>query len=209
MNTTTLFLFRHGETEWALSGKHTGCTDIPLTDKGRQQAAKLKDVVHSVTFSAVLSSPRSRALDTAKLAGFENIVIDDDLAEVDYGDYEGITTAEIRKSVPGWTVWTHPCLNGETLSAAAARATKVIKRAEDVGGNVAIFSHGHMLRVLVTAWLQLDPAEGRRFMLDTSTVSILSHEHESRTVKVWNAPIDMIACMQRLAQSTAKEIAVN
>jgi broad specificity phosphatase PhoE len=197
MKTTTLFLFRHGETQWALSGKHTGSTDIPLTERGRVQATALKDIVHSLDFSAVFSSPLARAKDTAQLAGLQNIVIDNDLSEVNYGDYEGITTAEIRKSVPNWTVWTHPCVNGETLADAARRAARVIARAEEIGGNVAMFSHGHMLRILPTVWLQLDPAEGRHFMLDTSTVSILSHEHESPTIKIWNAPIDMIACLQK------------
>jgi broad specificity phosphatase PhoE len=197
MMSTTLYLLRHGETEWALSGKHTGRTDIPLTDKGREQATAMKSAVSSINFSLVLTSPLIRAQDTAKLAGLHKVEVDNNLAELNYGDYEGVTTAEIRKSVPDWTVWTHPCPNGETLANAAVRAAAVIKRAEVAGGNVCLVSHGHMLRILTTAWLRLNPSEGKHFMLDTSTLSILSHEHESPTIKIWNAPVDLANCLSK------------
>ncbi|MBX9719855.1 MAG: histidine phosphatase family protein [Candidatus Obscuribacterales bacterium] len=189
MPNTVLYLLRHGETEWALSGRHTGRTDISLTAKGRQQAALLSDYISKLSFSKVLVSPLTRAQETAKLAGLSNFVVCADLAEFDYGDCEGLTTAEIRKNVPDWTVWTHPCSNGETLEQVRARACKAIALANEAGGNVALVSHGHMLRILTATWLQLPPSEGRHFMLDTGTVSILSHERETPAIKLWNAPV--------------------
>lgn len=192
----TLYLFRHGQTEWAATGQHTGRTDIPLTEKGREQAALLRDVVARVQFSAVLVSPLLRARETAEIAGFgDHIQIADDLHEVDYGAYEGLTTKQIRETVPGWTVWTHPLPNGETIQQAAARCQCVIDKAHTSGGKVALVAHGHILRILTATWLNLPPSAGKHFMLDTSTVSILSHEHETPTVKIWNTPIDLLACL--------------
>lgn len=197
---TKLYLFRHGETEWAKSGQHTGRTDIPLTDTGREQARALAPIAKGIKFSAVFTSPLSRASETAMLAGLNSAITDDNLMEVCYGDYEGLTTKQIRQNIPDWTVWTHACINGETLQQVAARAEAVISRAEAVGGNVAIFSHGHMLRILTTAWLKVNPEVGRHLMLDTSTLSILSHEHESPAVKIWNAPVNMLAAVEKLGQ---------
>lgn len=183
-----LYLVRHGQTEWAVSGRHTGKTDIPLTEAGRQAAMRLREPLSKIQFSTVLSSPRSRAYETAKLAGFDPKVIDD-LAEVDYGDYEGLTTIQIREKVRSWTVWGNPIPNGETLEQAAERCQKVIRLARHAGGNVLLFAHGHILRVLAATWLELPPSDGRHFMLDTSTISILSYERESPAVKSWNAPV--------------------
>lgn len=192
----SLFLFRHGETEWALSGRHTGRTDIPLTQKGEEQAAQLSKITHEIDFSHVLSSPLSRALNTAKLAGFgATVEACSDLAELNYGDYEGLTTAQIRTSLPDWSVWTHPCVGGESLEQAAARTTRVISFARTFSGNVALFAHGHILRILAATWLNLPPTEGRHLMLNTGTISILGHERETPAIKIWNAPLDVVAML--------------
>jgi broad specificity phosphatase PhoE len=195
----TLYLLRHGQTEWAVSGQHTGRTDIPLTDEGRAQARQLHDVVAQLDFSAVLVSPLGRARETASLAGLgKQMTVCDELAEFDYGDYEGLTTKQIREKVPGWTLWTDrcqngeillwtdPCPNGETLQAAAERCRKVIASAHDTGGNVALVAHGHILRILAVTWLNLPATEGKHLMLDTGRVSILAHEHETPAIKMWN-----------------------
>lgn len=189
----TLYIFRHGQTEWALSGQHTGLTDIPLTEVGRRQAKALRNSVSHIDFSKVFVSPLSRARETAELAGLANPTMLDDLVEFNYGAYEGITTDEIRKTVPAWTVWTHPCPNGETLEQAAARCRRVIDTASGVGGKVALVAHGHILRILTATWLKLPPREGRHFILDTSTISVLAHERETPAIKIWNSPTDVIA----------------
>lgn len=190
MQELTLYLFRHGQTEWSASGQHTGKTDIPLTDRGREQARLLRDAVGHLDFGEVLVSPLSRAQETATLAGLgSRIKACDELAEFNYGDYEGLTTVEIRKSVPGWTVWSHPCPRGETMEQAAARCQKVIDTARSAGGNVALFAHGHILRILTATWLNLPPSEGKHFILDTSTISILAHERETPAIKMWNGKL--------------------
>ena len=189
----TLYIFRHGQTEWAMSGQHTGLTDIPLTDVGRAQAKALRNAVSHIDFSQVFVSPLSRARETAELAGLINPKVLDDLVEFNYGEYEGITTDQIRQTVPAWTVWTHPCPNGETLEQAAARCQRVIDTASGVGGKVALVAHGHILRILTATWLKLPPQEGRHFMLDTSTISVLSHERETPAIKIWNSPTDVVA----------------
>jgi probable phosphoglycerate mutase len=187
---TSLYLIRHGQTEWSLSGKHTGRTDIPLTDTGRTEAKRLNEPLSQLNFSMVLCSPRSRARETAKLAGFgSGVAVCDELAELDYGDYEGLTTQEIRAKVPDWTVWTHPCPQGESLEQAAKRCRKVIDLASS-SEQVLIFAHGHILRILTTCWLLLPASEGKHFILDTSTISVLSHERETPAIKVWNRPIN-------------------
>jgi probable phosphoglycerate mutase len=187
-----LFLLRHGQTDWALSGKHTGRTNIPLNEKGREQATLLKECLSKIDFSAVLVSPLLRAQETATLAGFgSRIKTCEDLSELDYGLYEGLTTAEIREQVPNWTVWTHPCPSGETIDQAAARCRNVIATARDIGGNIAVFAHGHILRILTAAWLDLNANEGRHFMLETGTLSVLAHERETPAIKIWNAPVDL------------------
>ncbi len=182
----TLWLFRHGETEWSLSGQHTSRTDLPLTDNGRKQAAELPRLIAGVHFNLVLTSPLSRARDTSRLAGFADAQIDANLTEWDYGDYEGRKTAEIRNGVPDWSLWTDGVPNGETAEAVAARANTVIARAVQAGGNVALFGHGHILRVLTACWLGLTPADGRLFALETGTVSKLGYERDTRVLTAWN-----------------------
>ncbi len=187
---TTLYLFRHVQTEWSVSGQHTGSTDIPLTEAGWAQAALLRAAVSHLQFSKVLVSPLSRARETAVLAGLESqITPTPDLVEFDYGTYEGLTTAQIREKVPDWTVWSHPCPDGETLDLAATRCRRVIDTAHGAGGAVAIFAHGHILRILTATWLELPPREGRHFILDTSTISILAHERETPAIKLWNGSL--------------------
>jgi len=185
-----LYLFRHGQTEWSVSGQHTGRTNIPLTEEGRREARQLSNFVSHLQFSAVLVSPLNRAQESASLAGLASrITTCNELAEFDYGDYEGLTTEQIRERVPGWTIWTHPCPGGETMAEASGRCRKVIDMACGIGGSVALFAHGHILRILATVWLDLSPSEGKHLMLDTSTVSILSHEHDSPAIKTWNARV--------------------
>ena len=192
---STIYLIRHGETEWAKNGRHTGRTDIPLTDLGREQAGFLLPIFDEVKFARILSSPLQRAMETAKLAGLEpQVEPDNDLVEWDYGDYEGITTAQIRERVPGWSVWTHPCPNGETIGQVSQRAERVVAKLQSIDGNVAIFSHGHFLRVLVSRWIGLSADHGSRFLLGTSTLSILGYENEVPVIKTWNGPLITAAC---------------
>ncbi len=191
---TQLFLVRHGETEWSKSGQHTGRTDVTLTDKGRAQAVGLLPALSKIEFSLVLSSPLSRASETASLAGIgEQAQFTPDLSEFDYGQYEGLTTPHIREQVSDWTVWTHPCPGGETLEDVGVRASRVIGRARLTGGNVAIISHGHMLRILCAVYLGMPPSAGQHFQLDTCALCLLSSEHEAPTIKLWNIPSDLAA----------------
>jgi probable phosphoglycerate mutase len=181
------WLVRHGETEWSRSGRHTGKTDIALTELGRRQAGAAGARLAEHDFAVVMSSPLSRALDTAKLAGYaDRVRVDPDLSEWDYGRYEGITTREIRETVPGWTVWTHPMPGGETPDRVAARIDRVIERIRAADGDVAVFAHGHILRVLTARWLDLGPSEGRHFALHTATISVLGWERENPVIERWN-----------------------
>jgi broad specificity phosphatase PhoE len=180
-----LWLLRHGETEWSLSGAHTSHTDLPLTPEGERRAAKLKIFLAGHEFAMVLSSPMRRALDTARLAGFHPEVTSD-LLEWDYGEYEGRTTPDIQQEAPGWTVWTADPPGGETAAQVSARADRVIERAADAPGDVALFGHGHMLRVLCARWLSLGPANGKLFALSTGTVSVLGYERDTRVIRTWN-----------------------
>ena len=182
-----LWLVRHGETEWSRDHKHTSVTDLPLTERGVQVARGLGDRLAGTTFDRVLTSPRQRARVTADLAGFPDAEVDEDLVEWAYGDYEGITTAEIRRTVPGWTVWTHPSPGGETAEQVATRLDRVVARTRAAGGRTLAFAHGHSLRVLAARWLGLPATEGRLLRLDTSTVSVLGHERETSVVLRWNA----------------------
>jgi broad specificity phosphatase PhoE len=183
------WLVRHGETAWSMSGQHTGLTDVALTDAGRAQARGLRRKLGNRSFAFVLSSPMSRALDTARLAGFAaRVEVDPDLHEWNYGTYEGLTTAEIRESVPGWSVWTHPIPGGETADEVAARVDRVIARVRAASGNAALFAHGHVLRVLTARWLGLPPTVGRMLALGTATVSVLGWERETAVLERWNAP---------------------
>ena len=182
-----LWVVRHGETEWSRDGRHTSTTDLDLTEGGVQVACTLKDRLAGETFDLVLSSPRRRARRTAELAGFPDVEVDEDLVEWDYGDYEGITTAEIRMTVPGWTVWSDPCPNGETAAEVTARLDRVVAKVRAHGGRVLVFGHGHTSRALACRWLGLPVTDGRMFKLDTATVSVLGYEHELPAVARWNA----------------------
>jgi len=178
-----IVLVRHGETEWSAAGKHTSYTDLPLTERGRTAARGLRERLAGREFALVLCSPRARSRETAELAGFSPTV-DPDLAELDYGPYEGRTTTEIRVERPGWTVWEEP--GGETLAAAGARADRVIARALAVDGDVALFAHGHILRILGARWIELPPSGGARLLLGTAAVCELGFERETRAIVRWN-----------------------
>jgi probable phosphoglycerate mutase len=183
-----LYVIRHGATEWSVDGRHTGLSDIPLLPEGEEQARATGTLLAGHEFALVLTSPLKRARRTCELVGFaDQAVIDDDLLEWDYGDYEGVTTAQIREHDPGWTVWTGPIPNGETIEQVQARADRVIARARDADGDVAVFAHGHILRVLTARWCELDAVEGRRFVLQTGTLCQLGWEHEYPGVLRWNA----------------------
>lgn len=185
-----LWIVRHGETEWSKSGQHTGVTDLPLTDAGRRQASALRDLLTDLKPVLVLSSPRTRALDTARLAGLDDVEIDEDLAEWDYGDYEGLTTPQIRESVPGWTVWTHPVPNGETLHQIRERADRVLNRAATrlADGPVVLVGHGHFSRALGARWIGLPVSGGARLALSTAAPSILGADHGAPAITRWNMP---------------------
>jgi broad specificity phosphatase PhoE len=183
-----LWLVRHGETEWSLSGAHTGRTDIPLTVAGREKAAAVGRYLAGRKFALVLVSPLQRARETCRLAGYEDARIDPDLSEWDYGDYEGRTTSEIQAERPGWSLWRDGVPNGETAAQVAARAERVIARAlaAEGDGDVALFAHGHILRVLAARWLGLPPEDGRLFALGTAAISTLGYERETRVITRWN-----------------------
>ena len=188
-----VILVRHGETEWTLSGQHTGRTEIPLTENGREQARKLGAVLADRKLALVLSSPLSRALDTCRLVGLgEEVQTTDDLMEWDYGEYEGLTTPEIRTNRPNWTLWADGAPGGETAASVGARVDSVIREAREAmseeDGDVAIFAHGHLLRVLTARWLGLPPSEGRLFALDPATFSLLGYERETAVIRRWNDP---------------------
>ena len=186
---TWLVVVRHGETEWSQSGRHTGRTDIPLTDRGRQQAASLGRALRGRTFSRVLSSPLERALDTCRLAGYsDRVEVVDDLREWDYGAYEGRTRVEIAAQIPGWTVWTHPIVDGESLTALGRRTDRVLATALPIGGDVLVFAHGHILRVLAARWIEQAPILGSRLELGTASISELGWEQDRRTIEAWNMP---------------------
>lgn len=182
-----MWVLRHGATEWSVDGRHTGRTDLPLSPAGRAQAEAVGRLLAGRPFARVLVSPLARAAATCVLAGYGDVAeTDDDLAEWDYGGYEGITSQQIRQTVPGWTVWTGTCPDGETIDQVAARADRVIARALAADGDVALFAHGHILRVLTARWCQLDAIEGRRFPIDTGTVNVLGWEHEYPVIQRWN-----------------------
>jgi broad specificity phosphatase PhoE len=184
-----IWLVRHGETEWTRSGRHTGRSDIPLTDAGRQEAEALAQRLAGHRFALVLTSPRSRAAETARLAGFgDTAVVDQDLREWDYGAFEGLTTAEIRVEILDWSIWTGPWRGGESLDDVATRADRVIERCLDqkVEGDVLLFAHGHFLRILAARWLGLPASAGRSFALGTATVGVLGWERRTRVIETWN-----------------------
>lgn len=179
---------RHGETEWSRTGRHTGRSDPPLTEEGERQARAVGEALRERSFAVVLSSPLLRARETARLAGFEP-ELRDDLAEWDYGEYDGLTTPEIREQVPDWTIWRYGALGGETVEQLAVRADRMIAELLRVDGDVLVFSHGHFLRVLTARWLELGAAEGRLFALDSGTLSTLGFERDQRVIRSWNVPV--------------------
>ena len=186
-----LWLLRHGATEWALNGRHTGSTDLPLLPEGEAEARALTPVLSQQHFAAVFSSPLQRAQRTCELAGLgDQMQICDDIIEWNYGDYEGITTATIRESIPDWTVWSHGCPNGEDPPQVEARCARAIRTALAIpeDGDVALFAHGHILRALAGTWLGLGAAGGQLLRLGTASVSILGWERETRAIQRWNAP---------------------
>jgi probable phosphoglycerate mutase len=181
-----VWLVRHAETEWSRDGRHTGRADVPLTDAGREQARELRGRLEGHAFALVLGSPLSRAVETARLAGLEP-QLREDLVEFDYGEYEGITTEQIREQRPGWDLWRDGCPGGESADDVGRRVDGVIDEALRADGDVALVAHGHVLRVVAARWLEQPAAFGGRVRLDTGTVSALGFERETRVILRWNA----------------------
>ncbi|WP_139978230.1 histidine phosphatase family protein [Nocardioides litoris] len=182
-----LWLVRHGPTEWSKAGRHTSVTDLPLLPEHEDDARALAPRLAGLDPVLVLSSPRQRARRTAELAGFAEPDVDDDLAEWAYGEYEGVTTVDIREDRPGWSIWTDGCPGGESPEEVGARLDRVVARARDAVGPVLAFAHGHSLRVLAARWLGLPAADGRHFVLDTATVSVLGDDRGEPAVLRWNS----------------------
>ncbi len=190
MRQMEVVLVRHGQTEWSRDLRHTGRTDVPLTDEGRAQAERLRDPLRDWTFNRVLASPLSRALDTCRLAGFgDSAELSDALLEWDYGDYEGETTPQISEQRPGWNLWRDGCPGGEASADVGARVDPLISELKASDGDVLVFAHGHLLRVLAARWLELPPEAGANFWLATATISVLGFERETPAVRRWNAPV--------------------
>jgi len=184
-----VYLVRHGQTEWSLSGRHTGRTDIPLTAAGEEAARKIAARLPAIDFAAVWSSPSQRAQNTCALAGFsDRRVVKDDLAEWDYGAYEGITTKAILAERPGWQIFRDGCPNGESAADVGARADRIIGELRNINGAVLIFSSAHFLRVLAARWVGLPPQGGEHFILDTTSISVLGYEHDltEPVIRRWN-----------------------
>ena len=191
-----VWLVRHGETEWARLGRHTGRTDIALTDTGREQARALRRRLAGHAFGLVLTSPLARAAETAAISGFGAVAVPDpDLQEWDYGDHEGRTTAEIRADHPGWTIWHGPWPGGESVDQVGARADRVVARlrSADTDGDALVFAHGHLLRVLAARWIGLPAASGGLFELATATLSIVGWEREAPSIELWNEACHLVA----------------
>ena len=184
-----VYLARHGETAWSVTGQHTGLTDLPLTERGERNAKRLGERLAGLFFAKVFASPLQRAIRTCELAGFgATAEVDRDLVEWNYGDYEGLRTAEIQAKRPGWQLFRDGCPNGESPEQIGARADRVVRRVRAVQGNVLIFSSGHFLRVFAARWLGLEPFAGKLFMLDTASLSALSYEHDLSfpAIRFWN-----------------------
>ena len=185
---TILYLVRHGQTEWSKSGQHTSITDLDLTETGVEQATALRDRLDPSEFGLVMCSPRLRAQKTARLAGFDRFLVEPDLAEWYYGDFEGLTSAQVREQYPGWRIWFNGCRNGESSEEVRARLTRVVARVRASGVEKAVcFAHGHSLRVLALAWLDFPIIFGQSFPLDVATISVLGREKESPAVLRWNS----------------------
>lgn len=182
-----IYLIRHGETEWALSGKHTGKTDIPLTSRGEEEGRLLGKRLKGHTFEKVLTSPSQRAEKTCELAGLlKHAYHDVDLMEWDYGDYEGKTTSEIWKSDPHWTIFDRGAPNGESVADVTGRANRLLSKIHNCKGDVALFSHGHMIRVIAMRWLSLPTTQGKHLLVSPSSLSILSFERQTPVLALWN-----------------------
>jgi broad specificity phosphatase PhoE len=182
-----LVLVRHGQTEWSRDKRHTGRSDIPLTPEGVREAQRVRAELEGREFARVLSSPLARALETARLAGLgDRLETREELLEWDYGDYEGVTTAEIHETRPGWVLWRDGCPGGENPEDVGARADQLLADLSSTDGDVAVFAHGHMLRVLTARWVELPPSQGSRFVLETATISVLGWEHDWRAIRTWN-----------------------
>ena len=182
-----IWLVRHGETEWSKSGQHTGRTDIPLTAIGEQQGQALGRHLAGHQFALVLTSPLSRARETCRLAGFSAAAeVSEDLLEWNYGIYEGRTTTAVRAEQPGWSIWTTSIPKGETVEQVGERVRRVLARADAVDGDVALFAHAHLLRILSACWIGLPPIHGRNLTLGTASLSVLGYERENRVIQVWN-----------------------
>jgi broad specificity phosphatase PhoE len=180
-----VYLIRHGETEWSLSGQHTGLTDLRLTESGEEQARRLQRRLTATAFAKVFSSPLHRAMRTCQLSGYGSAVeADSDLIEWNYGDYEGKTRPQILAQRPGWLIFRDGCPNGESPKDVGIRADRVLSRVGEVNGNVLVFSSGHFLRVLMARWLGLEPSGGRYFKLGTATLSVIGHDHNNRAEHV-------------------------
>src|SRR5262249_15550213 len=186
----SVFAIRHGQTEWSLNGRHTGTTDIPLTDNGRRLAEFLRPALAGRTFALVLVSPLRRARETCELSGVAGaVIVDPDLVEWNYGQYEGLTPTQIHEMAPGWLIFREGCPGGETPEEVGKRADRVIARARAAQGDVALFAHGHVLRVLVARWLGLPPGAGQHFLLGTGTLSELDYYRGVPALRTWNAPV--------------------
>lgn len=185
-----MFAIRHGETAWSLTGQHTGTTDIPLTDNGRRLAERMRTVLARNAFELVLCSPLRRARETCERAGFgDKAVIESDLVEWDYGKYEGLTPEQIHEVASGWLIFRDGCPGGETAEQVGARVDRVIARSRAVSGDIALFAHGHVLRVLVARWIGLPAGGGQHFLLDTGTLCVLGDYREIPAVRIWNGPL--------------------
>ena len=192
MPSPRIVLVRHGATEWSVSGQHTGVSDIPLTEEGRGAAQALRHRLADREFAIALVSPLGRARETADLAGFgDRVEVEPDLRELNYGEYEGRTTSEIREERPGWSVWRDGSPGGESPDAAGERATRVIDRALESGGDAVLFAHAHILRILTARWLELPAAYGGNFPLGTAAICELGYERERRVVWLWNDQSDL------------------
>jgi probable phosphoglycerate mutase len=183
-----VWIVRHGETEWSKSGRHTGTTDLPLTEKGERDALRLAPTLAGVHFDLILCSPRQRARRTAELAGIRDLEITDGLAEWDYGDYEGRTRIDIQADRPDWSVWVDGCPGGESPDQVARRVDGVIARVQETAGRALLFAHGHILRSLAARWLTQPVALGAHLELATGRVSVLGHDRGTPTLELWNAP---------------------
>ena len=184
------YLLRHGETEWSLNGRHTGVTDIPLTENGRRIARLLQPILAREKFAMVLTSPLQRARETCELAGLGSLAtVDRDLMEWNYGKYEGLTTEQIRQTNPNWSVFRDGCPGGESPLEIGARADRIVAKVRAADGDVALFAHGHILRVLAARWINLPAGYGEHFLLDTATLNVLGYYRESPAFKIWNAPL--------------------